>query len=96
MKEYVGCKIERTKDYIRLTQPVKVQRLIDEFNYTGEKERLTPARPGSALTVDALNDEVISETGQKRYRSITGMLNHMVRWSRLDCQNATRECSQFM
>ena len=27
---------------------------------------------------------------------ITGMLNHMVRWSRLDCQNPTRESSQFM
>jgi hypothetical protein len=96
MNEYVGCKIERTKDYIRLTQPVKVQRLIDEFNYTGEKARLTPAKPGSVLTVDALNDEEISDAEQKRFRSITGMLNHMVRWSRLDCQNATRECSQFM
>jgi hypothetical protein len=52
MKEYVGCRIERTKDYIRLTQPVKVQRLIDEFNYTREKARLTPARPGSVFTVD--------------------------------------------
>jgi hypothetical protein len=96
MTEYVGCKIERTKEYIRLTQPVKVQRLTDEFNYTGEKARLTPAKPGSVLTVDAINDEEIEESEQKRFRSITGMLNHMVRWSRLDCQNATRECSQFM
>jgi hypothetical protein len=96
MKEYVGCKVERTKDYIRLTQPVKVQRLIDEFDYNGEKARLTPAKPGSVLAVDAIDDEEVTEAEQTRFRSITGMLNHMVRWTRLDCQNACRECSQFM
>ena len=35
MNEYVGCKIERTNQYMKVTQPVKVQRLIDEFGYDG-------------------------------------------------------------
>ena len=31
MNEYVGCSIERNDSYLKLTQPVKIQRLIDEF-----------------------------------------------------------------
>ena len=42
MKEYVGCKIERTNEYLKMTQLVKVQRLIDEFGYNGSKSLSTP------------------------------------------------------
>ena len=31
LKEYVGCKVNHTADWIRFTQPVKVQRFVDEF-----------------------------------------------------------------
>ena len=31
LKEYVGCKVDRTEEWIRFTQPVKVQRFVDEF-----------------------------------------------------------------
>ena len=33
LHEYVGCKIDRTKEYIKLTQPVKIDRFRDEFGY---------------------------------------------------------------
>ena len=32
LKEYVGCKVDRTKRIIRFTQRVKIQRFIDEFH----------------------------------------------------------------
>ena len=35
MKEYVGCKVTRTNDSIKLTQPVKFHRFEDEFRFNG-------------------------------------------------------------
>ena len=42
MEEYVGCKIECTEEYLKMTQPVNVQRLIEEFGYNGSKSLSTP------------------------------------------------------
>jgi hypothetical protein len=36
LKEYIRCKVERTRETIRFTQPVKVQRFQDEFGCTGD------------------------------------------------------------
>ena len=53
LKEYVGCKVERTERFIRFTQPVKIQRFIDEFHCHeedgGDKQPSTPAPPGNVL-----------------------------------------------
>ena len=35
--KYVGCKLTQTKEYLKLTQPVKIRRLIDTFGYSGKK-----------------------------------------------------------
>ena len=94
MTEYVGCKVERTFEQIRLTQPVKIKRLMDEFGYDGKVKPNTPAKPGSVLSVDSIGSESVSPEEATKFKSVIGMTNHMVRWSRVDCQNPNRECSQ--
>ncbi|VEU33926.1 unnamed protein product [Pseudo-nitzschia multistriata] len=101
LKEYVGCRVERTKDWIRLTQPVKVQRFIDEFNCKGnngpsQRAPSTPAEPGSVLEFNKESEPAINNKRQTKYRSGVGILLHMMRWSRPDVLNAVRELSSYM
>ena len=53
LKEYVGCKVNQTEDWIQFTQPMKVQRFVDKFKCrgtaTGDKAPVIPAEPGSVL-----------------------------------------------
>jgi hypothetical protein len=97
MDEYVGCKLERNWDegWIRFLQPVLLQSYKDEFNLPDEKEPKTPAETGQILMPCNENDGV-SPAEQGRYRSGTGKLLHMMRWSRPDILNAVRELSKNM
>lgn len=57
IKDYAGCKVERRTNWICLTQPVKVQRFIDEFKCTGDngsshRAPTTPTEPGSVFEYD--------------------------------------------
>jgi hypothetical protein len=40
---YVGCKIERTADYVRFTQHVLLQIYQDEFGVESDRPRITPS-----------------------------------------------------
>jgi hypothetical protein len=63
MDEYVGCKVKR--DYvdgsIKLTQPVMLQSVKDEFDLPGGPSPNTPAIPGSAM-VRAEPENCVSQT----------------------------------
>tara|TARA_B100000780_G_scaffold239015_1_gene180618 strand:- start:385 stop:4227 length:3843 start_codon:yes stop_codon:yes gene_type:complete len=98
LHEYVGCKIDRTKEYIKLTQPVKIDRFRDEFGYDGggNKKPNTPAKPGSVLAIEAKDGEPATAEEHARYRSVAGITNHMAQWTRIDVQNAQREVCQFL
>ena len=97
MEDYVGCKVNWTPKKIQLTQPVKIQRFKDKFWYTveGVKKFKTPAKPGSVLADEAIGDQTATEEEHKQYRLIARITNHMVCWSRKDCQNAQRKILQF-
>jgi hypothetical protein len=41
--EYVGCKVERTVEYVRFTQPVLLQSYVDEFSIESGHPVRTPA-----------------------------------------------------
>ena len=59
LNEYVGCKIERTNDSMKFTQPVLLQSFKDEFalpNYTFD----TPAIQGQVLR--AVKEEEVSKS----------------------------------
>ena len=50
LKEYVGCKVDQTEEWIRFTQPVKIQRFITEFGCRGTSTgNKAPASLGTAL-----------------------------------------------
>ena len=94
--EYVGCKLTQTKEYLKLTQPVKIRRLIDEFGYSGKKSLQTPVQPKSNLAFEAKDNPQAKETNAKKYASVIEMLLHVARNSRPDCINPMQECSGFM
>ena len=99
LKEYVGCKVERTDSFIRFTQPVKVQRFVDEFHCQesdgGDKQPATPAPPGTVLEFNE-TDEPLSSKRQTQFRSGVGILLHMIRYSRPNALNRVRELSRGM
>jgi len=93
LNEYVGCKIDRTHERIKVTQPVLIQSLIDEFDTDPKAHPSTPAEPGQVLVKSS---QVLNTEQQKTYRSGVGKLLHIMRWSRPDILNAVRELSKFM
>jgi hypothetical protein len=98
MTEYVGCKVEYNKEerYMKLTQPVMIQSFVDEFDLpTDGPAPNTPAETGQVLSKGEENMKMPIDR-QKKYRSGTGKMLHMMRWSRPDILNAVRECSKFM
>jgi hypothetical protein len=95
MTEYIGCKIERDKDSMRLTQPVLLQSFEDEFNLPSGKPTMTPAEPGKTLH-SGDSEDMIDDTKQTKFRSGVGKLLHLMKWSRPDIQNSVRELSRFM
>jgi hypothetical protein len=97
LKEYVGCKVDRTNEWIRFTQPVKVQRFVDEFGCKGlHTANKPPATPGSVLECNKEQDTPLTGKKQTKYRSGVGILLRMVRYSRPYCLNRVRELSCFM
>jgi hypothetical protein len=96
LSEYVGCKIEHDVEnaWLKMTQPVLIQSLRDEFDLPDEKWH-TPAKPGSVLQ-DIEGGVKLKGNDHTSYRSGIGKMLHSMRWSRPDTLNATRETSRFM
>jgi hypothetical protein len=73
MKEYVGCRINppRENGWIHLTQPVKIQKFVDEYGIDIISNRVpsTPAEPGSVLKKEGIDDDddLLSPEDQARY-----------------------------
>jgi hypothetical protein len=95
LTEYVGCKVERTKDYVRFTQPVLLQSYVDEFSIESGRSVRTPAETGKVL-VKGDEESQLKAAEQTKYRCVVGKLLHMMRWSRPEIYNSVRELSRFM
>ena len=97
LQEYVGCKIEYNKrdGWIKLTQPVLVQSLKDEFDINLKNVANTPAPEGQVLRkapdIDSLNGEAMTN-----YRKGVGKLIHLMKWSRPEIFNSARDLTRFM
>jgi hypothetical protein len=95
MKEYVGCKIERGDGYLKVTQPVLMRSLQDEFELPEGNPPLTPAPANTDLPYckpeDKLPDKLMTY-----YRSGVGKLIHLVRWTRPECWNPVRDLTRYM
>ena len=98
LKEYLGCNTDWHMEdvwWIKLTQPELLQSFEDEFEMEETWRKVfTPAVTGLVLTQDMPDEEVISKEEHSKYRTGTGKLLHVTRWSRPDIWNATRELTR--
>jgi Reverse transcriptase (RNA-dependent DNA polymerase) len=87
IQEYFGNKVEIDSDSIKLTKPVLIQSLKDEFEIPNGEYPNNPGVPGSVLPA-VIEGEELGEKDMKTYRSGVGKLLCLVRWSRLKAWNA--------
>ncbi len=74
INEYVGCKIERTKNLLKFTQPVLMQSYHDKFDLPKKNYR-TPA-PARLVLVAGKKEEALSPAMLKIICSGTGKAMH--------------------
>ena len=87
---------DEDNNLLKLTQLVLLQSYHDEFDLLNDgPDPRTPAEPGMVL-MPCDEKDVLSWTQKTEYQSGVGKLLHMMRWSRPDILNATRELSRHM
>ena len=96
VQDYIGCKIDINDDgrSLKMTQPVLVQSLTDEFeDIIQGKTPLVPAKPGDILT-KCENSIKLTPAQHSRYRTGVGKLLYLAKHSRPDIANAVRELAR--
>jgi hypothetical protein len=83
LTEYISRRVERGDGIMKLTQPVLLQSFEDVFDLPDMKTPDTPATPGEVLR-SGTETSMLSDEMQSKYRSGTGKLLHLMKWSRPD------------
>lgn len=98
LKNYVGCHFDESKNgTIIVTQPKLFASLKKKFGkLVDNAEYATPAAPRFTIVRHEKDVIKISDSKQKDYRSGVGMLLYLVKYSRPDLANITRELSKVM
>jgi len=100
LKDYLSCEITFSGDGDKawIHQPHLIKKLRDKFGEMVEGLRLykTPGTPGFGIVRNPEGGEKISEMDQGLYRSGTGMLLYLVKYSRPDIANPVRELSKVL
>ena len=102
MTEYVGCTVCRgSTGNLKMHQPHLLAKLKREFGNEVEKMRTYDTPAGNRDTIIRVkeNDKDVVKlegTKQTRYRSGVGMLLYLVKFSRPDIANASRELAKAM
>ena len=93
MVEYIGTKIDidKTKRELKITQPVLVQSLQDEFEF--ENPNNCPETPAPASTHLMASGKSLSPEKQS---SGVGKLLYLTKWSRPEIANSVWELTRFM
>jgi hypothetical protein len=86
IKEYMGCKLERTKNSLKFTQPVLMQRYHDKFDQPKKSYRM-PAPKGLVL-VAGKKEETLHPAMQKKYCSGTRKAMYVMQYSKPETYNA--------
>jgi transposase InsO family protein len=98
LENFIGCKLieNEARDTIWIHQPKLFKHLEQAFGKLVEdvREYKTPAAPKTTIVRPQPGDPLISVEKQKMYRSGVGMLLYLVKHSRPDISNATRELSK--
>jgi transposase InsO family protein len=97
MHEYVGCTVIPKMDKIYLTQPDLISKMERTFLTEISKFRTyaTPSGPGE-IVVRPTEEDKVSESQQKQFRSGVGMLLYLLKHSRPDLGNCVRELAKVM
>jgi hypothetical protein len=83
IEEYVRKKVEIDCEIIKLTQPVLIQSVKDEFEISDGEYPNNSGVPGSVLAA-IIGDEELGEKDMKTYRSGIDKLLYLVCWSHPD------------
>jgi hypothetical protein len=94
IEEYMGCKIVRTKNLLKFTQPVLMQSYNDKFELPKKSYR-TPAPMGLVL-VAGKKEEALGPVMQKKFCSGMGKAMHAMQYSKPETYNAVQDLSRHM
>jgi hypothetical protein len=98
LEHFVGCHVieSEQKDMIRIHQPKLIKNMKLHFGKLITTQRMfaTPASPRTLVIRPEKGDVLISKENQGIFRSGVGMLLYLVKHSRPDIANATRELSK--
>ena len=93
MDEYLGIQIERTKDTIRMSQPLLINRIIEAIPGMKKANPIKyPALPSVILTKDTDGAE---RKEHWNYRSLIGMLNFLTNSTHPELSFAVHQCARF-
>ena len=100
LKEYLGCDVIFNQDRtgLILKQSHIIKGLLKKFNdlTRGKKTYDCPGTPHKNIIRGSEDDKYIDTERQKVYRSGVGILLYLVKHTRLDIANATRELSKCL
>jgi hypothetical protein len=99
LDDYLGCDIKFNEDRseVWIGQPSIIDGMVKRFgNILPTKMYRSPSTPGWLSVRPKEHDNLLSEGDQKTFRGGVGMLLHLVKHSRPDIANATRELSKIM
>ena len=100
LKDYLSCEITFSADGKRawVHQPHLLKKLEGKFGEMVEnlQEYRTPGTPGHTIMRNPKNVTRVSDEEQFLYRSGTGMLLYLVKYSRPDIANPVRELSKVL
>ena len=100
MHDYLSCKIEFSKDRdkIWIGQPHLMKKICNVFGPIVKKmaKYKTPGSPHVGIIRPSEDDSLIDKEDFELYQSGVGMLLYLVKHSRPDIANATRELSKVM
>ena len=91
MVEYIGTKIDinSKKRELKITQPVLVQTLQDEFDF--DNPNYCPETPAPAGTHLMVSGQPLSPEKQTKYHSGVGKLLYLTKWLRPEITNSVHE-----
>jgi hypothetical protein len=94
LEEYMECKIERTANSLKFTQPVPIQSYSNKFGLPTRIYK-TPMQARSVL-VAGVRVEALSPAKQEKYCTGTGKAMHTMQYSKSETYNAVQNLSQHM
>jgi hypothetical protein len=97
IEEYVGCKMVRMKNLLKLTQLVLMQSYNDKFELHKKSYR-TPALAGLVL-VAGKKEKALSPAMRKKFCSGTGKAMHVMQYSKpetyIQCKICLATCTKL-